>query len=78
MGMMDLVVENSQKNNGEKNLSSPSVNACSGYRYPVAIYSIKSIISYSVTVGATDRSDQRSSFSNYGKCVDIFAPVRKC
>ena len=30
---------------------------------------------YSVTVGATDRSDQRSSFSNYGTCVNIFAPV---
>ena len=26
------------------------------------------------TVGSTTRSDQRSSFSNYGSCVDIFAP----
>jgi serine protease len=27
-----------------------------------------------VTVGATNRSDVRAGFSNYGKCVDIFAP----
>lgn len=27
-----------------------------------------------VTVGSTTNSDQRSSFSNYGSCLDIFAP----
>ena len=27
-----------------------------------------------ITVGSTDSSDRRSSFSNYGSCVDIFAP----
>jgi len=27
-----------------------------------------------ITVGATDSSDARASFSNYGSCVDIFAP----
>ncbi len=27
-----------------------------------------------VTVGATNRSDVRAGFSNFGKCVDIFAP----
>jgi subtilisin family serine protease len=27
-----------------------------------------------ITVGATDASDNRASFSNYGKCVDVFAP----
>jgi len=27
-----------------------------------------------VTVGATDSKDSRASYSNYGKCVDIFAP----
>lgn len=26
------------------------------------------------TVGATDREDRRASFSNWGKCLDIFAP----
>ncbi|XP_022111297.1 uncharacterized protein LOC110990554 [Acanthaster planci] len=27
-----------------------------------------------VTVGSSDKYDRRSSFSNYGSCVDIFAP----
>lgn len=27
-----------------------------------------------ITVGSTDLTDRRSSFSNYGECVDIFAP----
>ncbi len=27
-----------------------------------------------LTVGATDSSDTRASFSNYGACVDLFAP----
>ena len=27
-----------------------------------------------ITVGATDSSDVRASYSNYGKCLDLFAP----
>jgi subtilisin family serine protease len=42
-----------------------NANACNGSpsRVPNAI-----------TVGATTSSDARASFSNYGTCVDIFAP----
>ena len=29
-----------------------------------------------ITVGSTDSNDRRSSFSNYGTCVNIFAPGR--
>ncbi|WP_417214977.1 S8 family serine peptidase [Alcanivorax sp.] len=31
-------------------------------------------VAEALTVGATTRQDQRSSFSNFGACVDLFAP----
>lgn len=31
-------------------------------------------VSDSITVGAVDAADRRASFSNYGRCVDLFAP----
>lgn len=31
-------------------------------------------VAAALTVGATNESDQRASFSNYGACVDLFAP----
>jgi subtilisin family serine protease len=31
-------------------------------------------VSQAITVGATDANDKKSSWSNYGSCVDIFAP----
>jgi len=31
-------------------------------------------VSKAITVAATDNSDTRASYSNYGSCVDIFAP----
>ena len=42
-----------------------NLNACN---------SSPSRVSGAVTVGSTTASDSRSSFSNYGSCVDIFAP----
>jgi subtilisin family serine protease len=33
-------------------------------------------ISSAITVGSIDRGDRRSGFSNFGRCVDIFAPGR--
>ncbi len=42
-----------------------NTNACNGSPSRVA---------NALTVGATTRTDARASFSNYGTCVDVFAP----
>jgi aqualysin 1 len=42
-----------------------SVNACTGSPARVAP---------ALTVGATDRADARAEFSNFGSCLDLFAP----
>lgn len=42
-----------------------NTNACNGSPADVAA---------AITVGATDSNDARASFSNYGTCLDIFAP----
>jgi subtilisin family serine protease len=39
-----------------------------------ACYSSPARVAAGITVGATTRTDARSSFSNYGSCLDIFAP----
>jgi subtilisin family serine protease len=50
---------------GNGNFLGIAVNACnsSPARVPSAI-----------TVGATDNADKKASFSNYGSCLDLFAP----
>ncbi len=37
-------------------------------------HSLLWLIRQTITTGATDSNDQRAYFSNFGTCVDIFAP----
>jgi len=39
-----------------------------------ACYSSPSRVAEAITVGATTSSDARASYSNYGSCLDLFAP----
>lgn len=39
-----------------------------------ACYTSPARVKGAITVGATDSSDTRASYSNYGSCVDLFAP----
>jgi subtilisin family serine protease len=50
---------------GNGNFLGIGVNACNVSPARVAS---------ALTVGATDKTDKRASFSNYGTCVDLFAP----
>jgi subtilisin family serine protease len=54
-----------------------AVAAGNGNRGGVAQDACKSSparVSQAMTIGATDRTDRKASWSNYGTCVDWFAP----
>jgi subtilisin family serine protease len=51
-----------------------SVAVAAGNANRDACDSSPSRVAVAITVGATDSSDQRASFSNFGSCVDLFAP----
>mmetsp|Transcript_2402 Transcript_2402/g.4041 ORF Transcript_2402/g.4041 Transcript_2402/m.4041 type:complete len:1445 (+) Transcript_2402:190-4524(+) len=51
-----------------------SVVVAAGNNNGNACYKSPASATDAVTVGATDDSDKRAYFSNYGECVDIFAP----
>ena len=64
-------MDNAIRNSIEKGISyvtsagNTNSNACSGS--PARVSEV-------ITVGATTNNDNRASYSNYGSCVDIFAP----
>ncbi|XP_022106462.1 uncharacterized protein LOC110987746 [Acanthaster planci] len=51
-----------------------TVSVAAGNENVDACNSSPARVADAITVGATDSSDARASFSNYGSCVDIFAP----
>ncbi|XP_022091390.1 uncharacterized protein LOC110979676 [Acanthaster planci] len=51
-----------------------TVSVAAGNSYGDACSSSPARAKEAITVGATDIEDQKAAFSNYGKCVDIFAP----
>lgn len=51
-----------------------SVVAAAGNSNTDACRSSPAAVPAALTVGATNRSDGRAPFSNFGRCVDIFAP----
>lgn len=50
------------------------VVAAAGNSAADACYESPASATSAITVGSTDESDQLSGFSNWGACVDIFAP----
>ena len=64
---MDLAVRNSIA-------AGVSYAVAAGNSNTSACSSSPADVTEALTVGATDISDNRSSFSNYGTCVDLFAP----
>jgi subtilisin family serine protease len=51
-----------------------SVAAAAGNSAADACQQSPGRVSGAITVGASDQSDTRASFSNYGECIDLFAP----
>lgn len=56
------------------NTSGVTVVAAAGNEYDNACYYSPGREPVALTVGATDNLDRRPSFSNFGSCVDLFAP----
>lgn len=59
---------------GRCNMAGISVVVAAGNENDNACKFLPSSIPASITVGAVDEFDERSYFSNYGACVDLFAP----
>jgi subtilisin family serine protease len=64
---MDTAVSNAIK-------AGISVVVAAGNSNANACYYSPSRVSNALTVGATTKTDARASFSNFGKCLDLFAP----